>query len=143
LVTAADLNPYAVSCTRGNARRNGLEMAVVHSDLFLDLTGRYDVIIFNPPYLPGEEEGDIERSWAGGDDGSEVLERFLRDAPVFLEENGRIYVVMSSAMNGASLTCVLTQYDRDRTGSRKLFFEELWVERLVLRCSRGSERSPP
>ncbi len=60
IVTAADVNPYAVSCTRNNAERNGLEIDVLHSDLFLDVPGRFDVMVINPPYLPVEEKGDVE-----------------------------------------------------------------------------------
>ena len=132
VVTAADINPHAVSCTRRNAERNGLEIEVVHSDLFLDLPGRFDVMIINPPYLPGEERGDMEASWAGGEDGTRVLERFLIDAPGHLNDGGRLYVLMSSMMRAASLNCVLSQYRRERLGVKKLFFEELWVERLTL-----------
>ncbi|MGD1061197.1 MAG: HemK2/MTQ2 family protein methyltransferase [Methanomassiliicoccales archaeon] len=143
VVTAADVNPHAVSCTRKNAERNGLEIETVHSDLFLDVPGKFDVIIINPPYLPVEERGDMEASWAGGEDGTGVLERFLIDAPPHLNDGGRIYVLMSSLMRAASLSCVLTQYHRERLGSRKLFFEELWVERLTLPSSKASARSPP
>lgn len=143
VVTAADINPYAVSCTRKNAERNGLEIATAHSDLFLDVPGKFDVMVINPPYLPVEERGDMEASWAGGEDGTKVLERFLIDAPPHLNEDGRIYVLMSSLMRAASLSCVLTQYRRERLDSRKLFFEELWVERLTLSSSKACARFPP
>ncbi len=133
-VTAVDVNPYAVSCARGNAALNGLELDVVHSDLFLDVEGSYDVMLFNPPYLPSEEKGEIEASWAGGEDGVKVLERFLIDAPSRLREGGRIYVLFSSMMLAPALTAVLTQYRRERLASKKLFYEELWVEKLTLPC---------
>lgn len=57
VVTAADISQAAVECTRENARNNGVEVKVVRSDLFShpDLAGRFDVILFNPPYLPTEE----------------------------------------------------------------------------------------
>jgi release factor glutamine methyltransferase len=132
VVTAADINPRAVDCARANAERNGLEAEFLHSDLFLDVEGRFDLIIFNPPYLPDEIGGDIERSWAGGEGGVRVLERFLRDAPVHLGEGGRVMVLLSTTMKDAPLQCVLSQFTRDRLSSRRLFFEEIWVERLNL-----------
>ncbi len=143
VVTAVDVNPHAVSCTRRNAERNGLEIDVLHSDLFLDVPGEFDFMVINPPYLPVEEGGDIEASWAGGEDGTRVLERFLIDAPAHLSEGGRIYVLMSSLMRAATLSCVLSQYRRERLGERKLFFEELWVERLTLLNQRAAARSRP
>ncbi len=131
-VTAVDINPKAIECARRNARLNHLEIEVVLSDLFLDINGSFDLMIFNPPYLPDDIRGDIERSWAGGEDGVRVLDRFLRGAPEHLTKNGRIMVLLSTAMKDAPLQCVLSQFVRDRLASRKLFFEEIWVERLGL-----------
>jgi len=131
-VTAVDINPYAVSCAKENAERNCLEMEVIHSDLFLDVEGRFDLIVFNPPYLPGDDKGYVEQSWAGGEGGIQVLERFLTEAPEHLARDGEILVLLSDTMHQAPLTCILSQYRRERLASRKLFFEELWVERLRL-----------
>jgi release factor glutamine methyltransferase len=132
IVTAADVNPKAVECARANAKLNGLEIEVVHSDLFLDVQGVFDLIVFNPPYVPDEIRGDIERSWAGGEDGVRVLERFLRGAPGHLSRAGRILVLLSTTMEDAPLQCVLSQFIRDRLAAKKLFFEEIWVESLQL-----------
>lgn len=132
IVTAADINPKAVDCARANAKSNGLEMSVVHSDLFLDVEGVFDLIIFNPPYVPDEIKGDIERSWAGGEDGVRVLDRFLRGAPNHLVKGGRILVLLSTAMKDAALQCILSQFVRDRLAAKRLFFEGIWVERLRL-----------
>jgi len=133
LVTAVDINPKAVDCARANALKNHIEMEVVHSDIFLDVEGQFDVMAFNPPYVPDVIEGDIQRSWAGGEDGVRVLERFLKEAPKHLSDRGRIYVLLSTTMDDAALQCVLSQFVRDRMLSQRLFFEEIWVESLRLR----------
>ena len=133
LVTAADINPKAVDCARANAKVNGLDIKVLHSDLFLDVEGPFDLIIFNPPYVPDVIRGEFERSWAGGRDGVRVLERFLKDAPQHLAKGGRIVVLLSTTMDDAALQCVLSQFVRDRLSSKRLFFEEIWVEMLRLR----------
>lgn len=132
IVTAVDINPKALECTRVNARSNGLEVTVICSDLFLDVDGKFDLIVFNPPYVQDEIKGDIERSWAGGEDGVRVLDRFLKDAPNHLSPGGRMLVVLSTTMKDRPLQCALSQFIRDRLDSRKLFFEEIWVERLRL-----------
>ncbi len=132
--TAVDISPRAVNCARRNARENSLELEIFLSDLFLDVEGSFDLMVFNPPYVPDAIQGGVERSWAGGEDGVSVLERFLIQAPSHLNQGGRIYVLLSSVMRPASLQCALSQYVRDRLCSQRIFFEELWVERLVLRC---------
>ncbi len=47
----------------------------------LDLSGKVDILLFNPPYVPTESDevcgNGIEASWAGGVDGREVIDRFI------------------------------------------------------------------
>jgi release factor glutamine methyltransferase len=131
-VVAADINPKAVACTLGNLQRNHLQAGVRDSDLFSNVKGRFDLILFNPPYLVGAGEDDLERSWAGGKDGIYILERFLREAPQHLLAEGRIVVLLSTMMKQAPLTKALSTFNRRRLGSKSLFFEELWVEELTV-----------
>jgi release factor glutamine methyltransferase len=130
-VVAVDINQKAVDCTRANLERNHLRAKVDRSDLFSNVVDRFDLILFNPPYLVGDEEGDLERSWAGGKDGVQILERFLREAPDRLDPGGRIVVLLSSMMMEEPLARTLAAFDRRRLGSKRLFFEELWVEELI------------
>ena len=52
-VLGVDINPKAVECAKGNAKRNGVENAkFAVSDLFANASGKFDSILFNPPYLP-------------------------------------------------------------------------------------------
>lgn len=67
----------------------------VHSDLFENVRGKFDTIIFNPPYLPQElklKDLTIE----GGKKGYEVIERFLNEANNYLNPDGIILMVFSS-----------------------------------------------
>jgi release factor glutamine methyltransferase len=130
VVTAADVNPRAVACTEANLRRNGLSGAVVESDLFDRVPGRFDTIVFNPPYCAGEEDDLLARSWAGGADGVGVTARFLAGAPPHLLPGGRVVLLLSSEMEAAALERALSPFERTRLGERRLFFEALWVEEL-------------
>ncbi|MFQ6077045.1 MAG: 16S rRNA (adenine(1518)-N(6)/adenine(1519)-N(6))-dimethyltransferase RsmA [Candidatus Bathyarchaeia archaeon] len=101
-VVAVDINPHAVNCAKLNVRLNKLtgKVDVRQGDLFeaVGPSEKFDLIIFNPPYLPVEEGGRgwIERSWSGGATGRAVIERFLGEAPRHLSEKGRILMVQSS-----------------------------------------------
>src|SRR3989344_3667442 len=70
----------------------------IQSDLFNKVKGKFDLIIFNPPYLPEDELEDREsrRATSGGKKGDEIILRFLKYANKFLEEKGIILMVISS-----------------------------------------------
>ena len=131
IVVAVDINEKAVDCTRANLKRYHLQADVLRSDLFSGVKGRFDLIFFNPPYLVGTGEDDLDKSWAGGKDGVRILERFLREAPGHVAPGGQVVVLLSTMMQEASLTRALSAFKRHRLGSKRLFFEELWVEELT------------
>ena len=55
-VDATDINYAAIACAKENAVKNNISVNVFYSDLFEKVTGKYDLIIFNPP-LGGVEPG--------------------------------------------------------------------------------------
>jgi HemK-related putative methylase len=104
-VVAVDINPAAVRCATLNVLMNQLEhrIEVRHGDLFAPVANeRFDLILFNPPFVRGTPRDDRDRAWRATD----IVERFaagLRehlkpgaaalvllstfgDAPVFLQE---------------------------------------------------------
>jgi len=99
-VVATDLNPYALRLAHAKARDEGLEVALVRTDLARGL-GRFDRVLFNPPYLPTRpEERDLD-PWEnlaldGGPDGCRVAVRFLAQLPEHLTPGGEAFVVVSS-----------------------------------------------
>lgn len=54
-VVATDVSPFAVRTAKRNAEVNGLKVDIVQCDLFEGLRGVFDIIAFNPPYLPVHE----------------------------------------------------------------------------------------
>lgn len=133
-LTAADINPKAVSCTNNNLKNNNLKGTAVVSNLFQNIHENFDLIIFNPPYLSAEEEGCgiIEKAWAGGPTGTEILAEFLEQSISHLMPDGRITVLLSSEMNSEALNNILSNFNRKKLKIRRCFFEELWVEELSL-----------
>jgi len=83
-VVAVDINPYAIKCAKKNAEFNGVENKIEFrlGELFQPISSNetFDLIIFNPPYLPSaphEERSWIEKAWAGGSSGRKVVDRFI------------------------------------------------------------------
>jgi release factor glutamine methyltransferase len=93
-VVATDINPHAVSC----ARELGVE--VVRTDLAAGIGGTFDLILFNPPYLPTRPEERIddwlEYALDGGSAGRDAIARFAADAGRVLAPGGRILLLISS-----------------------------------------------
>jgi release factor glutamine methyltransferase len=109
-VVAVDLNPYAVRCAKDNACLNGVRGKIdfLQGDLFTALKADllFDLILFNAPYLPsekGEELSWIGRSWAGGIDGRQGVDRFITQVPAHLKHAGRV-LLMQSTLTGVEET---------------------------------------
>jgi release factor glutamine methyltransferase len=85
---------------------------VIRTDLTSGLRGPFDLILFNPPYLPtsAEEQIDdwLEYALDGGITGREVIERFLSEVPLLLSPEGRVLLLISS-LNGFEETKKLIQ----------------------------------
>ncbi|MFQ5907774.1 MAG: HemK2/MTQ2 family protein methyltransferase [Thermoplasmata archaeon] len=135
---ATDISPFAVSLARANAQRNGLPLHVIRADLFQGLHGSFDVIAFNPPYLPLNPRGEwLDHAWSGGMGGDEVVLRFLRDAPGYLAEGGVMYLLLS-AQNREGLRVARTAFKTEELATEALFFEDITVYGLRLRSDRGN-----
>jgi release factor glutamine methyltransferase len=108
-VVAADIDPLAVAAARTNATRSGLDVEVVHGDLFEPVAHRrFDLITCNPPYLPAPPGACCAR-WDGGPDGRAVVDRVCREAGRRLVSGGTLLLVQSD-LTGIELTLDLLRY---------------------------------
>lgn len=100
-VLAIDINESALRCAKENAERNGSagKIAFLQSDLFSEIppSEKFDLIIFNPPYLPTKKSektsGVLDAAWNGGKDGRKVIGRFLRQFPPHLAKGGSLLML--------------------------------------------------
>lgn len=92
-VVATDVEPRAVACARDNVGRFGLtdRIEVLEADLFAGEPA--DVVVCNPPWLPAEPHGLLDR--AVYDPSGSVLERLLAELPARLAPGGEAWIVVS------------------------------------------------
>jgi len=124
-VSGVDINPECVEFCRGK----GLD--VEESDLFSEVDGVFDLIVFNPPYLPrdereGEESGEVT---SGGKKGDEIILRFFDEVGSHLNDDGEILLLVSSLTPMGRIEAKLEELDLERefVASEKVFMENLEV----------------
>jgi ribosomal protein L3 glutamine methyltransferase len=115
-VSASDISQDALEVARINRERHGLEdrLALYHSDLFRDIPAqRYDLIVSNPPYVDAEDMAALSDEFRAeprlgleaGEDGLELVDRMLREAPAWLPAGGLLVVEV-----GNSQTAMMERY---------------------------------
>jgi len=89
-ILAVDINENALK------QAKKLKIKTIKSDLFLKLKNeKFDLIIFNPPYLP-ENKYDKKADTTGGKNGDEVIIRFIKQLKIHLLNKGVCFLLTSS-----------------------------------------------
>lgn len=123
-IFSLDINSLAVEHCKN------LGFNSIKSDLFHNVKGKYNLIIFNPPYLPEDlqEPRDSKISTTGGKKGSEIINEFLKQAKSYLNKNGKIFLLTSNLTKEINFS----DYKKKILERKKLFFEELFVWELSI-----------
>lgn len=97
--TGSDISKQALLVAKENAKTHELDAEWIRSSLFDNITGTFDVIVSNPPYIPSgvigtlmPEVADFEPLQAldGGEDGLDFYRQIIAQAPEYLRENGHL-----------------------------------------------------
>lgn len=94
-VMAVDISQAAVRCAQLNVALNALDhkVEVLQGDLFAPFCGhRFDVILFNPPFIRGTPRDEADRAWRSTD----VAERFASQLKRHLRPSGYALVLLST-----------------------------------------------
>lgn len=139
-VVSTDIDMDCLRAAAENAEANGAAVGFVRCDLAGALRGPFDIIAFNPPYLP--EEGLPDRQLTGGERGFELALRLLYQARDLLSEKGRVLIVLSSMSSiGEFARLAGRDWKITTADSVKLNFETLHLVEARLR--RGREKLLP
>jgi release factor glutamine methyltransferase len=130
-VLAVDIDPNAIEYLEGKG------LKTIMSDLFLEINKekKFDLILFNPPYLPYDkrEPKDSKLATTAGEEGYEIIVKFLEEAKQFLSDNAVILLLFSSLSKPKIIlkSAVDFGYKYKKLKSLKLDFEELHVYEFV------------
>ena len=101
-VVMSDISKEAIYQSQENALINNLDVKIIHSDLFKNISTKFDLIISNPPYIPNNVKLDnsvtkFEPSIAlyAGDDGNKVFKKIIDECQDYLNPNGILIFEMS------------------------------------------------
>ncbi|WP_298666257.1 HemK2/MTQ2 family protein methyltransferase [uncultured Methanofollis sp.] len=142
-VAATDINPHAVGAGRGR----GVE--TVRTDLMAGVRGPFDLVLFNPPYLPTQPEERIddwlEYALDGGPTGRATIERFAADVGRVLAPFGRVLLLVSSLTGPDEVRKLFTDlgYIVLLAAEERVEDEDLLVLRIsrdLCRCGRCAGR---
>lgn len=106
-VDLSDISEDALAVAESNIELHGVgdRVRTVKSDVFASVTGKYDVILSNPPYvdaqdlasMPEEYRHEPELGLAAGQDGLDIAHRILAGAADHLTENGLLIVEVGNS----------------------------------------------
>jgi len=135
-VVAVDVNPHAAGCAKLNAMSHKVseKTDLICGDLFGPLKegDLFDLILFNAPYLPIEEDESkdwISCGWSGGKTGRDLIDRFLKRASSYLKPGGRILLVQSTL---SDVEQTLEELKRQGFKARILAEQKAFFENVTL-----------
>lgn len=132
-ITATDINYNALELAEKNFHLNNINnIKLEFGDLFEPVKDqKFDVILFNTPYLPTDSDDiindDLNYAFDGGLDGRNVIDRFINQVSNHLNDKGIVQMIQSSLSDNDR---TLNMFDRNGfiaeiAQSEKFFFEEI------------------
>ncbi|MGA2130159.1 MAG: HemK2/MTQ2 family protein methyltransferase [Candidatus Pacearchaeota archaeon] len=125
-ILGTDINEEAVRHCKS------LGFNCILSDLFDKIKGKFDIIVFNPPYLPLDknEPEESRQETTGGKKGNEIIIKFLNQAKKYLAKEGEILIITSSLSQDVDFKKL--GYRAAELADKKLFFEKIIIWRLEI-----------
>ncbi len=132
-ITVTDINFDALELARVNFSKNNIEnVEFVFGNLFDELENRkFDVILFNTPYLPTDEDDIIDDNlnyaFDGGADGRKIIDPFLYEVKNHLNKGGLVQLIQSSLSDINKTFEILSKegFMCEVAGSEHFFFEDI------------------
>ncbi|HFU4025138.1 TPA: peptide chain release factor N(5)-glutamine methyltransferase [Streptococcus suis] len=100
-VIAVDISPQALEVAKKNAESHAVQLDFIQSDVLDEVTGQFDLIISNPPYISPADTAEVglnvlhsepHLALFAEEDGLAIYRKIAEQAGEFLAENGKIYL---------------------------------------------------
>ena len=132
-VTATDINFDAIQLAESNFKANNIDnVELLFGNLFEPVKDRkFDVILFNTPYLPTEEgeviEDNLNYAFDGGLNGRKVIDLFLNEVKNHLNDGGIVQLIQSSLSDNDETLNKLDElgFIAEITKKEHYFFEDI------------------
>ena len=131
-ITVSDINYNALELAEKNFKNNNANIELVFGNLFEPFKDRkFDVILFNTPYLPTSEDeilnDELNYAFDGGEDGRTVIDSFINEVKNYLNKNGKVQLIQSSLSDNNKTLDKLEKngFICEISKSEKFFFEEI------------------
>ena len=132
-ITVTDINFDACELARKNFAENGIEnIEILWGNLFEVVENRkFDVILFNTPYLPTEDDevldNTINYAFDGGLNGRKVIDLFLNEVGDHLNDGGIVQMIQSSLSGNDETLARLDEmgFIAEIAASEHFFFEDI------------------
>ncbi|HFR3425932.1 TPA: peptide chain release factor N(5)-glutamine methyltransferase [Streptococcus suis] len=99
-VVAVDISEDALAVAQENARSNQVSVQFIQSDVLQAVTGQFDIIVSNPPYISPDDKDEVganvltsepHLALFAEEDGLAIYRQIAEQAGTFLKENGKLY----------------------------------------------------
>lgn len=132
-ITVTDINFDACQLAERNFKDNGIEnIEILWGNLFEPVKNRkFDVILFNTPYLPTEDDevldDTINYAFDGGLNGRKVIDMFLNEVGNHLNDEGIVQLIQSSLSGNEETLDKLDKlgFIAEIAASEHFFFEDI------------------
>ncbi|EJN93922.1 peptide chain release factor N(5)-glutamine methyltransferase [Streptococcus ratti] len=121
-ISASDISKKALLLAQDNARANQTAVNFLHSDVFSQISDKYDIIVSNPPYIAFEDRNEVGQNVLlhephlalfADNEGLSVYQKIAEGAAEHLTAGGRIYLEIGYKQ-GASVSEIFRNYFSDK-----------------------------
>lgn len=137
-VTASDLSVDAIELARENAKLNQVDISFIQSDVFENISGSFDIIVSNPPYISENDKNEVglnvlasepKMALFADEDGLAIYRQIIERAAKHLSPQGKLYFEIGYKQ-GSDLKKLLSLHFPDK--SVRVLKDQFGQDRMVV-----------